>query len=145
VVVTVDRAGLPAGRYAGRVTIASTGGARVVEVSMDVAFASVLPDVGMVVVRLVAAADGAVVQEVVTGRDAGYAYTFDGVDAGSYTVVAGTDRDGDGEPCETDDLCGAYPVLNEPAVIDVSGDSSVAGLNFALTSSGPSPLHNAAP
>jgi len=145
VVVTVDRAGLPAGRYAGRVTIASTGGARVVEVSMDVAFASVLPDVGTVVVRLVAAADGAVVQEVVTGRDAGYAYTFDGVDAGSYTVVAGTDRDGDGEPCETDDLCGAYPVLNEPAVIDVSGDSSVAGLNFALTSSGPSPLHNATP
>jgi len=144
VVVTVDRDGLLAGRYAGRVTITSTGGTAVVEVSMDVAFVSVLPDVGTVVVRLEAAGDGTVVAEVETDRDAAYAYAFTDVAAGRYTIVAGTDHDGDGRLCEADDVCGAYPVLNEPAVIDVTG-SSVANLNFALTASGASPLNAAAP
>jgi len=144
VVVTVDRDGLPAGRYAGRVTITSTGGSAVVEVSMDVAFASVLPDVGTVVVRLEAAADGAVVAEVETGQDAGYAYSFTDVAAGRYTIVAGTDDDGDGRLCEADDLCGAYPVLNEPAVIEVAG-SAIANLNFALTVASASPVNAAAP
>jgi len=144
VVVTVDRDGLPAGRYAGRVTLISTGGTAVVEVTLDVAFVSVLPDVGTVVVRLESATDGTVVAEVETDRDAAYAYAFADVAAGRYTIVAGTDHDGDGRLCETDDLCGAYPVLNEPAVIDVTG-SSVANLNFALTASGASAVNAATP
>lgn len=144
VVVSVDRAGLAAGRYAGRVTITSTGGTAVVEVSMDVAFVSTLPDVGTVVVRLEDGTDGAVVAEVETDRDAAYAYAFADVATGRYTIVAGTDRDGDGELCESADLCGAYPVLNEPAVIEVTG-SSVANLNFALTSPGTSAVGGAAP
>jgi len=135
VVVQADRTGLPVGRYAGRVTIDSTGGTRVVEVSLEVAATSGPPDVGTVFVRLVDPT-GAVVEEIQATRADGYAYNFADVASGSYTLLASTDSDSDGVLCEVDDFCGAYPVLNEPVAIDVVAGATVTGHDFALAFQG---------
>ncbi len=142
VVVRVDRTGMAAGRYTGRVTLESTGGSQTVEVSMEVAATPmvtnppVVTDIGTVFVRLVDPADGSVVQETQTSRTSGYRYTFVGVAAGRYTLRAATDRDGDGVLCEADDYCGAYPVLSQPVPIEVPAGAQVTGRDFALTDQG---------
>ena len=35
-------------------------------------------------------------------------YVFSVLPVGQYTLIAGTDFDGDGEICEDDDLCGMF-------------------------------------
>jgi len=136
VVVQVDRTGLAPGRYAGRVTIDSTGGTQVVEVSMEVATSTALPDAGTVFVRLIDPTSATVVQSVQTTQAAGYAYAFSDLPAGRYTLLASTDHDGDGVLCETGDLCGAYPVLNQPVAIEVAAGDTVTGRDFTLTYQG---------
>jgi serine protease len=134
-IVEVDRAGLPARRYAGRVLLEAAGVTRVVEVSMEVVATARVPDIGTVHVRLLDPATGQVAAAVESRPEDGYAYAFGPIPAGAYQLLAGTDRDGDGTLCEADDFCGAYPVLNEPVTLEVAGEA-VGGLDFALTYQG---------
>ncbi|RMF83326.1 MAG: hypothetical protein D6739_07335, partial [Nitrospirae bacterium] len=135
-VVEVDRTGLAPGRYAGRVALHSSGGDRVVEVSMEVAEGAPAADVGVVTVRLLDPATGRVVARTETNAAQGYAFAFDRVPAGSYYLTASSDLDGDGVLCEAGEVCGAYPVQADPAPVAVADGAAVEGLTFTLTYQG---------
>jgi serine protease len=133
VVVTVDRTGVATGRYAGRVTLTSNQDNRVVEVSMAVSTDQEVPDVGQVFVLLVNQATREAVAQAETSQSAGYSYRLSEVEPGAYILVAGTDTEGNGSICESDDFCGAYPVLSEPSVLEVTQESDLTDLDFALS------------
>jgi hypothetical protein len=52
----------------------------------------------------------------------GYVYTTPAVTSGTYTVVSGTDRDGDSIICDIEDVCG---ISLNPAAVSSSGDDVV--------------------
>lgn len=59
-------------------------------------------------------------------------YTFEFSDlsyGGTYYIYAGTDPDNDGNICGEGESCGAYPTLDEPAQLTITGDR--AGLQFS--------------
>lgn len=131
---TASRAGLAAGAYAGTITFTApfaTGTVSTrVPVTMQVGGASAAGDAGYVHVRLLDGS-GNVVAEVARSAAAGrYPFSFGGVQAGSYTLVAGTEMGGAGALCGAGDACGAYPAAGAPAPIDVSGDRS--GIDFTV-------------
>lgn len=88
---------------------------------------------GQVFVLLVNQATREVVAQAETSQSAGYSYRLSEVEPGAYFLVAGTDADGNGFICESDDFCGAYPVLSEPSVLAVTQESDLTDLDFALT------------
>jgi len=106
-----------------------------VEVSMEVAASTGLPDVGTVFVDLVDPTGG-VAQEVQTTVAGNYIYTFADTPAGTYTLIASTDSDGDGVLCEVGDYCGAYPLLGEAVAIEVAAGATISGRDFSLTYQG---------
>lgn len=128
--VTVDRSLLADGVHTATVSFPFQGGAvrlpLIVQVSGQLAVATAGPHS----VLLVNAADGAVVQTVAAAAlpGGGYGYRFEGVAAGDYRIVAGSDLDHDGAVCSAADACGAWQVLGQPGVLAV--DRELTGLDF---------------
>lgn len=133
VIVQVDRKDLPIGRYAGRITLSSNGGTRVIEVGMEVADDISPPDVGVVFVLLVDSETRETIKQTDTTQADAFSYQIEGVMKGSYLLIAGTDVNDNGLICEPEDFCGAYPVLNAPSPIDVNQGDTITDLNFQLT------------
>jgi serine protease len=128
--VSVSRAGLSAGPYAGRITVAVAGGASVsIPVSMQVGTTQSVGDDGYVYVLLLDSSQNAVGQ--VGGRSANgaLAFQFTDVAPGSYFLVAGTDSDNDDLVCDAGEVCGAWPTMNAPTAVTV-GTASQTGLDF---------------
>ena len=98
---------------------------------MEVAEASGEPDAGRQYILLVdAATDEARAQVDVLADGSSVAYQFDGVAAGEYIVISGTDLNNDGFICDEAEACGAYPVENSPETIVVDG--AVTGIDFLV-------------
>ena len=98
---------------------------------MEVAAVSGEPDAGMQYILLVdAATDEVLAQVEVLADGSSVAYQFDGVPAGEYIVISGTDLNNDGFICDPAEACGAYPVENAPETIVVDG--TVTGIDFLV-------------
>ena len=59
-------------------------------------------------------------QSLVADDNGQYHYSFDGLAAGSYYLLAGTDSDNDLLLCDAGEACGAYPTrgLSTPLLLD---------------------------
>jgi serine protease len=129
-VISVARAGLPAGSYSGWVEFASSAGAKRVSVLMQVASSVGTPDAGWQYVLLVDPLGGDTLEQVeVRAIEASAPYRFDSIAAGDYVVVAGTDMNNDGFVCDDGEACGAYPVESSPSIVSVAGER--LGIDFS--------------
>ena len=70
-------------------------------------------------VQVIEAETGEVVTTTSVNPAASLVFSIPIVPIGTYIVIAGTDLDGDGTLCEDGDYCGAWPLLGEPAIVEV--------------------------
>ena len=132
--VVVDRSGLSDGAYLATLTFfGSNGESSAVTVSMPVGAERGPGDTGLVFVALLDGSRPDEIREIVdAGVGAGvYDYSFAGLDAGIYFVVAGTDNDNDGELCDEGEACGAYATLSLPDGIRL-GTDDIADRDFLI-------------
>ncbi|MCG3114987.1 MAG: S8 family serine peptidase [Candidatus Manganitrophus sp. SA1] len=122
VIASVDRTGLADGDYTATITITSDAPQNptaTVSVQMTVG-GEILGNVGTVFVLVVDEAFETV-SETATSRAQNYAFTLPETPAGTYTIVAGTDRDDDGFICDLEDACGSFP---EPVTVTAGEERS---------------------
>ncbi len=74
---------------------------------------------------------------VVDAGEYHFSLSLDGVEPGSYLLVAGSDLDNDGRLCHAGEACAEYPAAGLREEISVSGDSSVTGLTMTTSYSRP--------
>ncbi len=124
--VRIDRSQLGMGTFNATITIVSNSNTVNIPVILQVGDPNMTGDAGLHYILLVKPEPSEaweVLQQVqTTARNGGYEYRFDGVQAGSYLVVAGTDFNNDGYICDVGEACGAYLVLRDPAPIQVNGN-----------------------
>ena len=132
--LTVNRAGLAPGLYSTNITAVSSANTLTIPVSMEVAAAgaAVTPTAGFLFFLLVDAATGEAVADAESAPVNGqYSFSFSGVPAGRYFIVAGTDSDNNNFICEDGEACGFFPT-------DIDGDfvvgsSAVSGISFPVS------------
>ncbi|MDC4227767.1 MAG: S8 family serine peptidase [Candidatus Manganitrophus sp.] len=122
---TVDRTGLADGNYNATITINTDAGQAMVSVQMTVGGAT-QGNVGTVFV-LVLDEGFNTVSETETSLAQNYVFNIPNTPGGTYTIVAGTDRDDDGFICDLEDACGSFP---EPVTI-TSGEDR-AGIEILM-------------
>jgi serine protease len=127
--VSVTRASLVPGPYAGYVEFISNANAVRLPVLMEVSTESRTGDAGLHYVLLVDVNTGeAIAQREVSASGGTYRYRFSGVPPGNYRIMAGSDADNDGLVCDPGEACGAYLTLDQPVAVEVAGDR--VGLDF---------------
>jgi len=129
--IQVDRSGLTDGSYSGTITFNSTVNTQTIDISMKVLSASASADAGVLYVLLLNTKTGLAEespQAEVSVVDGVYEYELEGVAPGTYQIYAGTDNDFDDLVCDDGEACGAYPTLNQPVELSISGDQS--GITF---------------
>jgi serine protease len=127
----VDRSGLRAGTYTATITVQTdaTVGEKTaaVEVQAEVGD-KISGNVGTVYVLVLNPDSYEPVAQAETDASTGYAFTTEAVPAGTYLILAGTDRDDDGFICDIEDACGSYPLP-----VTVRAGSTVSDLVFPLS------------
>ena len=125
--VSVDRSALAAGTYSATITVSSTANELSIPVIMSVGAAGgSSSDAGHHYVLLVDADSLDVVDQVeVDVVDGRYAYSFSGVEGGSYKLFAGTDLDDDGWLGDGGEAAGGYPTRDQLLTVEVTGDLSL--------------------
>ena len=124
-VFNVDRIGLDNGTHLGVVAVHSNGGTVNISLSVQVENENVVADVGTVYTQLIEADSGAPQGWATSNVRGGYTFRIPAVEGRRYYVYAGTDRDGDGYICDPGEACGAYPIRDDPRVIEVEGDRQI--------------------
>ena len=110
--VVIDRDDLPTGRFFGQITVTTSAGAAVANVSADVGNIDVPGNPGRVYLLAVDPLTLATLdQRIVTAESTGA--TFEPLLPGEYLVVGGTDLDNDGFVCDAGELCAAFPDVDE--------------------------------
>ena len=71
------------------------------------------------------------VAQAITDAAQRYEYLIPQIPAGTYIVVAGTDRDSDGFICDPGEACGAWPVIDTQIPVDVAGNQT--GIDIPVT------------
>lgn len=129
--VAVSRDGLSSGTYSGTLTFTSGDDQATVAVSMEVSATTDATDGGYHYILLLDADTMATVAQVGSaGQDGVYTFEFSDLSyGGTYYLYAGTDPDNDGYICGEGESCGAYPSLDDPAQLTITGDQS--GLQFS--------------
>jgi serine protease len=120
--ITVNRTGLPDGFYSGTVTfLTNNGDDAQVSIAMIVApGAQETGNAGLHHIQLLDGVTGAVIAATTASPAAGsYTFSFSGVPPGTYSVLAGTDSDNDGDICQPGEAC-AGPVTVHFSGIGIS-------------------------
>jgi serine protease len=126
--VAVDRGPLVDGTYSATITITSDANDVMIPVLMSKG-ASQVSDTGFQFILLIDPSSfDTVAQLDLSPSNGRYVYRFSGVDDGKYWVIGGTDFDNDGFICHGGEACGAYPTLDQPQALNVSG--RMTGLDF---------------
>ncbi len=128
--VTVDRSGLAEGVYNGTVTVVSDAETGTQSTTVNVAMTvggNTTGNIGTVFVLFVHSESSETIAQVETNTGQNYFFMGPEVDAGSYTVVAGTDRDNDGLICDIEDACGSFP-----GTVTISVGSETTEINFIV-------------
>lgn len=127
--VAVDRSGLAEGTYSAKITLVSTENTVTISVIMEVGTEVVSSDAGFLYVVLFDPATGENRYETqLSARNGLYQYSISNVQAGSYTLSAGTDNNNDFYICDKAESCGNYPNSDSDTLLEVSGD--VSGVDF---------------
>jgi serine protease len=123
--VTLNRTGLSDGVHVGTVSVTTNGGTVAATLRAVSGAATVVGgDVGPLYVLLVDPSDSSAKAQAVATAANGYAYTIRGVVPGKYQVVAGTDVDDNGIINDEGEAFGAYPLLSNPQILDVTESAS---------------------
>jgi serine protease len=121
--VTVDRSDLPPGNYAATITAQSSINSLSVRALIAVGGAGTSADVGVIYILLYdSATDEVVAQFVSTANEGEYPFEFDGIAAGEYGIIAGSDADNDLFICDSGEACGAWLTIDQPIRIQLQGD-----------------------
>lgn len=132
--VAVNRAGLADGTYSATITINSDAtnppASKTVLVTLRVSSTAATGDVGEVFVLLVNPSSGATVAQDSTTAAEGFRYNLEGVAAGDYNLVAGTDRDNDDFICDIEDACGTLG-----RVLTIPEGGQLTSLDFPVNNS----------
>jgi subtilisin family serine protease len=134
--LAVDRTGLVDGVYFGRVGITSNGGEAQLQILLTVQSTAPAPPAIEIKVRAVNADTGEVVNEVLVNPASSLEFDLKDLPAGKYRIEAGTDNDGDGVLCEGGELCGAYPGIDYPIVLNLQPGDEVGPFRFTVAPSG---------
>lgn len=131
--VRVNRFGVLSGTYQGAVTVASNGGTVELPVVMGVVATPPPPPYLDIFIQVISAETGDIVAETSVNPAGSLLFSIPVVPVGDYIVVAGTDLDGDGTPCEDGDYCGAWPLLGQPATVQVIQGLESENLDFQVS------------
>jgi serine protease len=126
--LTVDRGGLaPGTQLAAAVTVTSDAGDVTIQVTALVPGGAALGgDVGVTYALLVNPETLEAVAQTQTTAAAGYPISFPDVAPGSYILVAGTDRNGDGSIGDAGEAFGIFPNTTDPVLLQVPETGTVA-------------------
>ncbi len=132
VLVTANRVGQDDGVLRGRVTVHAEG--------TEPAMIDVVAEVGeplqfdeIILVTATRQGEPQITVTLETSASVDFTYEFTNLLAGDYIITAGTDRNGDGDPCGFGDLCGAFPVRIAPTSVAVGDDESVPDVDFSVS------------
>ena len=129
--VNVDRTGVPTGVYRAELTITSSVNTTSVSVLMSVAAESTGGDVGSVYLLLIdPQTEDVNAQAQATSNNGQYQFQFQGVDPGSYQLIAGSDTNNDLFICDASEACGSYLTADQPILIDLNTD--LEGIDFPV-------------
>jgi len=139
--VTVSRTNLASGTYTGTISIASNGGNASVAVTMQVNAPTPTAPTGCVdstiYILAVRTTDYETIGQAEVAITATSYEMFEVTGGGSYYIVGGTDCNGDDYICDQSiDLCGAYPLLDDPDPISVTAQQFSQNVDFTLTTVG---------
>jgi len=125
--LAIDRAGFaPGTQLAAAITVTSDAGDTTIQVTALVPGGGALGgDVGVTYALLVDPDTSDTVAQSVTNAAAGYPIAFPDVAPGSYILVAGTDRNGDGNIGDPGEAYGLYPNTTDPVLLDVPAAGTV--------------------
>lgn len=130
----INRTGLSDGQYSGVIEFHTDSG-RVISntIKIEINSNNVSDNyIASLLVRLVDI-NLQVVQTATANRNGSgeYLYSFSQVPVGRYHVIAGSDIDNDKRICQSGEICGAYPVVNQLSIIEV-GREDVGDINFVV-------------
>ncbi|RMF95626.1 MAG: serine protease [Gammaproteobacteria bacterium] len=127
----VDRHGLAEGSYSATITLTADANSVDLPVQMQVTANPISPDAGFLYILLLDPATGLSTAQVEASASNGqYRYSFSGVAAGDYEIIAGTDADNDFVICDPGEACGQYLNSDQPLTISVGGN--LAGIDFPV-------------
>jgi len=127
--LTASRSGLAPARYTATVAIDTSAGRVQVPLTLEVTATGevAVGDVGHAFVLLVDPLSRQTVAQGTSSSAGSYAIAFDEpVPAGSFLVVAGTDRDNDGLVGDPGEALGVYPSVDSPAPVVVGAAGEIA-------------------
>jgi serine protease len=117
--ISANRGALPDGTHTAKITFPSNANSVTVNVILQKLTASPGANAGRHYILLLDSNFNVVNQTAANAVNGQYAYSFGGVRAGDYFVVAGSDANNDGFICDAGEACGAYPTLDQPSGITV--------------------------
>lgn len=118
--VGVNRTGLVAASYQGKVRFQTNAGTVEVQVDMRVGQTAARGELGPLYYLLVDPVTFQVVSGLrVVGTDGRYAFDLQNLLPGSYLLLVGSDNDNDNFICDAGEACAAYPLLSAPSLIDL--------------------------
>ena len=131
--VAVNRNALVAdGNYSATITFSSSAGDAVIPVTVQKITRTFSADNGLIYILVIPTGSGdgggSASSSVLEGD---YSYQVSGVQAGEYTIVAGSDADNDGFICDSGESCGGYPLLGRMEAIRVG--SNVVDMDFGVS------------
>lgn len=130
--ISIDREALPTGISAAEVMAQSSVNNLVVRVLASSGTAGAETDVGVIYVLLYEPATNAAIQQFSSSGDGSqYSFNFDGVEAGEYEIVAGSDADNDLLICDAGEACGAWLTTDQPIRIEVT-EENLENLDFPI-------------
>lgn len=134
--ITVNGTGLTADSYLGVIAANSNGGGLLfVPVVMRLPFQG-LPDLGQITVVLEGldlATGQPVKRTTTTDRTQGFAYSFPSVEPGQYLVLAGSDKDGNGQFGDgVDETIGLFPFIGGRKPITVEAGKETRNIDFPI-------------
>ena len=128
--ISIDREGLEPNFYSGVLLIEAIGLTPVlISVEMEV------PEItfeGTIIIEAIDLRTAEVVATTETTDLENFDYVFNALPSGRYTLMAGTDFDGDGEICEDDDLCGMFE-----DIVTVVENEMTSDLDFLVSPPAP--------
>jgi serine protease len=132
ITITTNPSGLGDGLYTGSVTVTSNGGTKVVSVSMVVGTAPPVVNIDIFIL-VVEASTFTTVAEAVVNPSTVLDYSFDELAPGDYYLFGGSDDNDDGFICDVGDtFCGAWPTLDQPAIL-TKGSGNLSNIDFAVS------------